>query len=262
MESIFSIFEKYGWPGIIGLLLCVIIFIGAKWIGKKLSKDMTNGFEKVGEKLTNQMSEQNSKLMDVIVSQQDKLLNNIIDSRTKEQERHTDMMIDKIKLSEEIIDMLKTIMYSHHSQRAFILEFHNSYQNLTGVPFAKYSCTYEWFDKGMTSLANSCIGLAFSQIAPIVSEVLKEDSHQKTYSNMNDVAEYSPALLQLIQSEQNVKQIVYTAMFDNHNIPIGLLVLEYTISYNLSEEELNLLKIQAAEITSIINIRYKYENNE
>ena len=79
---------------------------------------------------------------------------------------------------------------------------------------------------------------------------------------MNDVAEYSPALLQLIQSEQNVKQIVYTAMFDNHNIPIGLLVLEYTISYNLSEEELNLLKIQAAEITSIINIRYKYENNE
>ena len=259
MEVFASIFEKYGWGGLIGLIICIGIFFGAKWLSKKLSNDVSNNMEKIGEKLTNQLSKQNDNLVNVIVTQQDKLFNHLIDSKYKDQERHTDMMIDKINLSGEIIQALKTIMYTHNSQRAFILEFHNSYQNLTGIPFAKYSCTYEWFDKGMTSIANKCIGLPFSQIATIVGSILKTPNQQQVCDNMNELEDTNPSLFQLIK-DINIKKIIYTAMFDSNNVPIGILVLEYTKEHEMKKEDLNLLKIQTAELTSVINIRYKYTN--
>ena len=46
-------------------------------------------------------------------------------------------------------------------------------------------------------------------------------------------------------------------MFDNQNNMIGILAIEFNnpISENLNLEE---LKIETAQITSILNLRYKY----
>jgi hypothetical protein len=45
-------------------------------------------------------------------------------------------------------------------------------------------------------------------------------------------------------------------MYDKNNVLIGLLVLEYQTP--ITNINLNQLHIQTAEITSILNIRYKY----
>jgi hypothetical protein len=86
------------------------------------------------------------------------------------------MLNERMTLAEDINQALKDIMNIHNAQRAFILEFHNSYQNLSGIPFAKYSCNYEWFDKGLTPLGHKAVGLPFGSIAKVVYDVVNSDT--------------------------------------------------------------------------------------
>jgi len=257
MDVIVEIFDKYGWGGIIGLIICLAIFFGGKWLSKKLEDDMSSGLEKVGEKLTDQMSKQNDQLINTIIGQQDKLLDHLLDKQKKADIRHGDMMIDKIKLADEINQSLKEIMLTHNSQRAFIIEFHNTSSNLSGIPFAKYSCTYEWFDKGLMPLAAKCNSLPFSQMATITNEVLAEPSQIKIYDDMSKMADNNPSLFASVK-DTKTKSIVYSAMFDKNNILIGMLVLEYQKEHTITQEELNQLGVETVQLTSIINIRYKY----
>ena len=255
MEKLYEVFLKYGWEGLLCVSLLVLLIYNGKIIVKKLTNSMTSGLEDVGKKLTSEMTNQNQKLVDTIISQQDKLLNHIINDKAADRENHNSMLEKRIELSDEISSSLKDILLTHNSQRAFILEFHNSYQNLSGTPFAKYSCTYEQFDKGMEPIQFKCKDLPFSSLAHVVSNLIKSKNQQIIYSDMNSFEAACPGLYAMLKDERT-EEIVYTAMYDKNNILIGLLVLEY--HYHPSKINLNQLHIQAAELTSILNLRYKY----
>ena len=257
MDVIADIFEKYGWGGILGLTLCAAIFFVGKWLSNKLSDDMSTGLEKVGEKLTDQMSKQNDQLLNTIVGQQDKLLDHLLHKENDAKEMHNEMVTDKIMLADEINLALKDIMLSHYAQRAFIIEFHNSNNNLSGIPFAKYSCTYEWFDRGLFALSTKINSLPFSQMARITSEVIQSEKQIKIYNDLKAMEDENPSLFSTLK-DSRTKQIVYSAMYDKNNILIGMLVLEYQKEHIITEEDINQLGVQTAELTSIINIRYKY----
>ena len=218
---------------------------------------MVTGFEKVGEKLTDQMSKQNDKLLDTIVEQQDKLIEHMLHSKNNEADNHTNMLAERINLTEEINASLKDIMHIHNSQRAFIVEFHNSYTNLSGTPFAKYSCTFEWFEKGLSPLTTKLNALPFSMLSKVVSDILNEPSGMKVYTNMNKMETDNPSLFAACKDERT-EAIVYSSMYDKNNVLIGLLILEYQIPLAQGHLNLDQLKIQTAEITSLLNIRYKY----
>jgi len=278
METIFEIFNEYGWWGLLGIVLCAVVVLCAYYIKNRLTADVSTGLEKVGEALTNQLSKQNDQLTiglekisenlttqlskqneqltSTIVSQQEKLINYLIDKEDKENANHSNMLNERMILAEDINMKLKDIMNIHNSQRAFILEFHNSYQNLSGVPFAKFSCNYEWFDKGMIPLGYRMIGLPFSSIANIVLNVIKSPNKPTIYNDVEKLKDDNPQLRMYI--DEDVKTIIYTGLHDNNNILIGLLVLEYTTDVNSDNINLNQLCIQGAELTSLLNIRYKY----
>lgn len=257
MESFFSVFDKYGWAGILAFIIAALVFLGVKWMSKKLSSDVSNGFKEVSNHLTKAMSDQNKDLIDVIVSQQGQMLDSILNKEKEKITNHNNMLNSRMVLAEEINMKLKDIMHLHNSHRAFILEFHNSYQNLSGVPFAKYSCNYEWFYKGLSPMCSTCIGMPFSSIAKIVQDVLNSETQQVIYNDMEKVEEDNPSLYGMLANTK-VKGLVYTGLYDNKNILIGLLVLEY--HHEINEDNINLqqLSVEAAELTSMLNIRYKY----
>lgn len=257
MDTFLDIFENYGWPGIIGILICILLFILLKKWNTKISNDMTSGLEKVGEKLTDQLSHQNDILIGHMVEQQNNLINYLVNKESDELQNHNNMLNDRMILSEDINMKCKDIMNIHNSQRAFILEFHNSYQNLSGIPFAKYSCNYEWFDRGLLPLGNKCIGLPFSSIAGVVQDVIKSENQQIIYDDMDLLYEKNPSLVSYF-TDEGVKALVYTGLHDIHNQLIGLLVLEYQTNVDINKINLHQLDVQAAEITSMLNIRYKY----
>lgn len=261
-ESIISIFEKYGWGGLIGIVICGILILGIKFLMDKFTKDVSTGLERVGEKLSDQISKQNDNLMTTLVTQQDKMLEHILNHNNYKTETHYDMLNDKIKLAEEINASLKEIMLTHQACRACIIEFHNSNNNLSGIPFAKYSCTYEWFDKGVISVMNICNNMSFSQLAKVTNDVLKSENDVVVYNDMNKFKEDNPSLWSAVGKEENeTTSIVYSALYDKNNILIGLLILEYQHDvHKFTKEEINQLQVQSAELTSIINLRYKYQD--
>ena len=126
MSIFFDIFEKYGWIGIIGLFVCMIIFILLRKFGNKLNTEISTGLEIIGTDLTNQMSKQNEQLISTIVTQQDKLVDYLINKENKDNENHNNMLEARMISASEINDQLKDIMNIHNAQRAFILEFHNT----------------------------------------------------------------------------------------------------------------------------------------
>ena len=271
MEVLFGIIEKYGLWGVCTLIVYMGFVLLFKWLSNKLSENVASGLEKVGEKLTDQISHQNkdltnvlaeqqSQLTNTIVEQQNKLLDHLINKDSYDTSNHNKMLNKRIELAEEINNALRDIMNIHNAQRAFIIEFHNSYENLSGVPFAKYSCTYEWFEKGLMPLANKIMGLPFAQLAKIVNDIINSDNQQKVYTDLETMERENPSLFAFLKDDRT-KAIVYDAMYDRHNQLIGCLVLEYQIP--LEEGHLNLeqLKVQTAELTSILNIRYKYSKD-
>lgn len=259
MDTFLDIFENYGWPGLLGILIFSLLFILLKRLNNKLSDEMTTGLERVGEKLTHQLSNQNEELVHCIVDQQKELIGYLVNKENHDLENHNKMLNDRMILAEDINMKCKDIMNIHNAQRSFILEFHNSYQNLTGIPFAKYSCNYEWFDRGLLPLGNKCIGLPFSSIARVVQDVIKSENQQVIYDDMDKLYENNPSLVSYFKDD-GTKVIIYTGLHDIHNQMIGLLVLEYQKEVDISKINLHQLDVQAAEVTSMLNIRYKYTN--
>ena len=257
MTVFLDAFEEYGWFGIVGLLMCMIVFILLKRFGNKLTGEVKDGMSEIGKELTSQMKVQNEELVHTIMDQQKMLIDHIIKKDRQAEENHQNMLNERMINAEDINMKLKDIMNIHNSQRAFIIEFHNSYQNLSGVPFAKYSCNYEWFDKGLIPLGHRCIGLPFSSIAKIVQDIIMAPNQQMIYTDMVKFEDENPSLVALLK-DQRTTAIVYTGMYDNKNTLVGLLVLEYQTEIDIDHINLHQLSIQAAELTSILNIRYKY----
>ena len=94
-------------------------------------------------------------------------------------------------------------------------------------------------------------------LSKVVSDVLNEPSGMKVYTDMITMENENPSLFAACK-DPHTKAIVYSSMYDKNNILIGLLVLEYQVPLEEGHLNLDQLKIQTAELTSILNIRYKY----
>lgn len=256
MEVLFKIFLAYGWWGLLGITICIGLFFTSKFFLKRISSNVSTGLEQVGKTLTKEITKQNQTLVETMISQQDKLLDHLLHKEEQKQTNHNNMLEKRIELSEEISNAIKEIGLTHNSHRVFILEFHNSYQNLSGTPFAKYSCTYEWFEKGSEPIQFKCKDLPFSSLSHVVNDIFKNKKQQVIYDDMKKFEEFCPSLTMFFKNRETTC-IIYTAMYDKNNTLVGLLVLEYqndrykTVNYEQ-------LHIQAAELTSILNLRYKY----
>ena len=101
------------------------------------------------------------------------------------------------------------------------------------------------------------MGIAFSSIAKVVTDVIKSPTQQVIYNDMEKFEEENPVLMSIIKND-NTKSIVYTGMYNKNNLIMGLLVLEYQNEVKMDNINLHQLHIQTAELTSVLNIRYKY----
>ena len=138
MNVFLDTFDEYGWAGIAGLFMCMIIFILLRKFGNQLKIEVRDGLSDIGKELTYQMKSQNEELIHTIMDQQKMLIDHIVKKDEQEELNHQYMLNERMFNAEDINMKLKDIMNIHNSQRAFILEFHNSYKNLSGVP-ARYS---------------------------------------------------------------------------------------------------------------------------
>ena len=248
LSTLFEIIGKYGWWSLLIAAGMGLIYICVKLVASKITDGVKGGMADIAHKLTgtvaNQLQEmsstnssqlemlsqniakQNTELVKAISSQNERLLSYIMNKDTANAEIHDRQVEKRIEVAESIIEKLKDIMNKTHAVRAFIIEFHNSYKNLAGSPFAKYTCTFEWFDKGLEQIGTKIVGLPFSTMAKIVGDVKRTGKHQKLYTDMEQMENENPQLFSLLK-DARTRACFYNSLYDDNNKMMGMLVLEW-----------------------------------
>ena len=248
LSTLFEIIGKYGWWSLLIAAGMGLIYICVKLVANKITDGVKGGMDDITNKLTttvtnqlqeissssssqmemlsNNITKQNNELVKAISNQNEKLLSYIMNYGKAAQDIHDKYVEKRIEVAESIIEKLKDIMNKTHAVRAFIIEFHNSYKNLAGSPFAKYTCTFEWFDKGLEQIGTKIVGLPFSTMAKIVGDVKRTGKHQKLYTDMEQMENENPQLFSLLK-DTRTRACFYNSLYDDNNKMMGMLVLEW-----------------------------------
>lgn len=251
-EALFEVISKYGWWSLVITAGMGLIYICVKLVANKITDGVKGGIDDIANRLTttvaNQLQEmssssssqmemlstnitkQNNELIKAMGVQNEKLLSYIINNGKATEEIHDRRVEKRMSIAESIIDKLREIMHLTHGKRAFIIEFHNSYKNLAGSPFAKYTCTYEWFDKGLEQIGTKIVGLPYSTMARIVGDVKRTGKHQKLYTDLVKMEAENPQLFSLLKDERT-SAIFYNTLYDEDNKMMGMLVVEWQNSF-------------------------------
>ena len=79
------------------------------------------------------------------------------------------------------------------------------------------------------------------------------------YTDMEKFADENISMWSIIsRQEPKTTSIVYSAMYDKNNVLVGMMCLEYQKEHVFTDEDINQLGVETAQLTSIINLRYKY----
>lgn len=278
MELIFDIIENYGLVGVIFIIISFFAYIYTKYIIYKIdntqdstsksidnlansivtninkeNKELISTITKQNDLLIKNISEQEKIIIDQLNSQNNNLINIITSSNEKTKDDYHSKLFQRINSTEKINIKLSEIGYKYHADRVAILEFHNSSQNLVGIPFAKYSCNFEWINKGSISLQAKCQSLPFSIISNVVKEIIDSGNTYIIYDDINTIKDYNSGL-HILLKEANAKSIIYVGLYNNDNQIISLLVLEYHQNVNDLNVDINKLLIDGESISTLINL--------
>lgn len=248
LNTLFEIIGKYGWWSLLIAAGLGLIYILVKLVANRISDGVRGGMDDIANKLTGtvttqlqemsstnssqlemlsqNIAKQNNELVKAMGIQNEKLLSYIINNGKASEELHDRRVEKRMDIAESIIDKLKEIMHITHGKRAFIIEFHNSYKNLSGSPFAKYTCTYEWFDKGLEQIGSKIVGLPFSSMARIVGDVKRTGKHQILYTDIDKMESENPQLFSLLKDERT-SAVFYNTLYDEDNKMMGMVVVEW-----------------------------------
>lgn len=227
-----------------------------------LNENMSENLTTLSNLITNSMSKQNDALI-ASMTQQNKELVNLIRQQSEvgqnQIKNHKIMLNERMKVTSKINDKVRNLMNLTNCDRVMILEFHNTNENLNGIPFAKYSCTHEYFRRGISQLANKCVNMQFYSISSVIMDMLNKETEQIYYEDIETIAEVNPTLYSLLV-ECKAKSILYTGIYDNKNCLIGLISLEYHERMDENLIDFEEIRTQADIISSMINL--KNDKNE
>lgn len=261
MESITSFMvENYG---VLGVFVIIVGFL-AFFIIKELKASNSLLVEKqhelnkeLNDSISKSLAGMTKSLTDSLQQQNDKLIDHIIGNANKAQEEHKENVLERIAITEDIKEKLKEITILSHASRGLVLEFHNSFENLSGFPFAKYTCTYEYVTKGVMPIMQNISGLQFSSISGVVERIFDKSNsdHIVIAHNIQELEEISPIMENFIK--ESSEAVLWKGLFNpvDHML-IGLLCLEYRNGVPDRIDKTD-IKITAASISELISLSKK-----
>lgn len=266
LDNILEFFNNYGWPGIVAIVLILVIY----WLITKKDKStkdtITTGFDKLATSISNQ----NEHLIDSITRYNEKTqaeLFNLVKTTLTERDitikyNHDKSLDRRFMISEEIGNILWDTMNLYNCQRAIVIEFHNSKENLNGLSFLWYDVQYEKQQRDVVSISSKARNLQASNIVPIINRVnstpgniiiLNSDDIEKIYDESTVL--YSQF------KELNVEYIIYSGIYSSDNKLIGLVALEYQKNHPYHEDIINLLDIKGRTAKIAQLLQFSKNNN-
>lgn len=261
IDTIINIFEQYGWPGLMTVMYILFIYFLISKKDKKSNDAINAGFNSLANTITKQNEVLIEKMTETNVNTQQQLFNLVnkaIDDKDNNKEAGHKKSIEKrIEIGEKVDEMLFDILLWSNAQRAVIIEFHNSKENLDGLSFIWYDIQHEKQQKGIETLSVKARNLQATNIRPIINRVNNSLTH---------IVHLSPEDIENIYNEstvfyQNMKEIhaahlIYCGIYNTEtNELIGLICLEFQEGYPFYDDRIDyyILKEKAGVIEYIYN---------
>lgn len=266
LNNILEFFNNYGWPGIVAIVLIIVIY----WLITQKDKSTKDTITTSFDKLATSISNQNEHLIDSITRSNEKTqveLFNLVKTTLSERDstiksNHDKSLDRRFMISKEIGNILWDTMNLYNCQRAIVIEFHNSKENLNGLSFLWYDVQYEKQQRDVISISNKARNLQASNIVPIINKVnstpgniivLNSDDIEKIYDESTVL--YSQF------KELNVEHIIYSGIYSSDNKIIGLIALEYQKNHPYHEDIINLLDIKERTAKIAQLLQFSKNNN-
>lgn len=234
--------EVWTVSGIFGLLVLAAVFILGIYLkrasnksSEKTSSVLVEGFKG----LANDMSKHNDKLLDALLTQNQNNTRAILDvvnvALVNHRQQNKSIHDRNLKLRETASLKIKTkihdLLNRYNCDRAFILEFHNSKQNMTGLSFLWYDMTFEEIAKGVPTIQTYWKDQEASTLLPVVKDICDEDGFKiYTIEDLEELQNKSTVLYHRLRIERQLQEAIMIALYGSNNEIIGILILEYEYS--------------------------------
>lgn len=234
--------EVWAVSGIFGLLVLAAVFILGIYLkrasnksSEKTSSVLVEGFKS----LSSDMSKHNDKLLDALLTQNQNNTRAILDvvnvALINHRQQNKNIHDRNLKLRETASLKIKTkihdLLNRYNCDRAFILEFHNSKQNMTGLSFLWYDMTFEEIAKGVPTIQTYWKDQEASTLLPVVKDICDEDGFKiYTIEDLEELQHKSTVLYHRLRIERQLQEAIMIALYGSNNEIIGILILEYEAS--------------------------------
>ena len=185
------------------------------------------------------MSKHNDKLLDALLTQNQNNTRAILDvvnvALVNHRQQNKNIHDRNLKLRETASLKIKTkihdLLNRYNCDRAFILEFHNSKQNMTGLSFLWYDMTFEEIAKGVPTIQTYWKDQEASTLLPVVKDICDEDGFKiYTIEDLEELQHKSTVLYHRLRIERQLQEAIMIALYGSNNEIIGILILEYEAS--------------------------------
>ena len=286
VDSMSNIIDKYG-PAIVILAVFLILFLA---IIISMMKYMSNMFNQMSNRINDadkDRSELLAKLIDgKITENETKTVNDVanrftselVDSlkpitdhvnernneKTKENEEHRHLVNMYIDVNVAFKDASNhIILNTTNCSRIAIYLFHNGNRSISGLPFFKMSCVYEWSVTGAYTVRGKTHNDLPLHIYYGLIEELHKDGVFKCGDIDQEVKQGHNFIKDFIEYSENTKSLYAVAINSiTDNSFIGFLVAEFSNpkDFETDSEELDRVSHALNEAVSVVKPILSYQN--
>jgi len=160
---------------------------------------------------------------------------------------HDELLEKRGIIDTKIQHLINNIIFHVDGDRIFVLEFHNSTQNLSALPWASMTCNYESYRKGLLPIANTMRQISASLFSFFLTELQQNDFVIIDIFNCDSSVGRSAFTLLALQNESSALCVM---LRDTNNKPVGFITLKKTVEF--TDEDISVIQGIAGQIGALL----------
>lgn len=189
------------------------------------------------------------KFFERLEKQNEKMFTALIEKDKIKEQTHDKFFDFRVNATEKINSLLHTLLIRARAERAYIFEFHNSGVNMAGLPFAKFSMTYEVTDKGISHVIKDYQNMPLTCLGNLITDLQKAEPI--ILETIDSLQESNPIFFGFLSAHE-VESYAYIGLKDSNSHVFAVLALNIPYNNINNESDKKYLKTFMYETSSAI----------
>lgn len=173
-----------------------------------------------------------------------------LDESERWRDKYPQRMLKVMDINEQVMDMLRAIIVEYEASRLTVFSYHNGGHNITGLDFARCSCTHEVVSLGVKPIQPIYQALPVTMFCSFNRRVITGEGVRCISIDCfkeSDTSTYETL------STQGIKSVYCVGLYAYSGLPMGFMMLDYCAEQTeLTEEQWADLKDLAARVATLL----------